>query len=199
MNTQGGQCVPSWGVGAEGTGLYIESYNSSGAVKVSNLTFDSNDISNNSRFAMRLGGSAGLSFVNNSIVGNGVLHVGWDTSGALEWNNNTVPAGSSVPTGQSFSSQKPVAKFSYVQNGNSVTFTNTSSDPDGSIAHVLWDFGDGIPVNTTSPTYTYPAAATYKVTLSVWDNSGRGAIKEVQLNLGADTSAPASPQGLVAH
>lgn len=47
-----------------------------------------------------------------------------------------------------------------------------STDPDGSIASYLWDFGDGTTSGVADPTKTYSAEGTYAVTLTVTDDQG---------------------------
>ena len=66
----------------------------------------------------------------------------------------------------------PVANFSSVVNGLTVTFTDSSTDNDGSIASRSWDFGDGTTSTATNPSKTYTAAGTYTVKLTVTDNGG---------------------------
>ncbi|MBO7941652.1 proprotein convertase P-domain-containing protein, partial [Streptomyces sp. S9] len=56
--------------------------------------------------------------------------------------------------------------------GLSVSFTDTSSDSDGTIASRSWNFGDGTTSTATNPSKTYAAAGTYTVTLTVTDNGG---------------------------
>lgn len=68
--------------------------------------------------------------------------------------------------------QAPVANFSFTTSGLTATFTDGSSDPDGSIASRSWNFGDGTTSTATSPVKTYAAAGTYTVTLTVTDNQG---------------------------
>ncbi|HEX7338667.1 MAG TPA: protease pro-enzyme activation domain-containing protein [Rhodanobacteraceae bacterium] len=70
------------------------------------------------------------------------------------------------------SNNPPTAAFTDSVNGLSVSFTNTSSDSDGSIASRTWDFGDGQNSTSVSPSHTYSAAGTYTVTLTVTDNDG---------------------------
>ncbi|MGW1991487.1 collagenase [Embleya sp. NPDC001921] len=65
----------------------------------------------------------------------------------------------------------PVAEFTSAVNGTSVAFTDTSTDPDGTIASRAWDFGDGTTSTATNPTKTY-TAGTYTVRLTVTDNGG---------------------------
>lgn len=53
------------------------------------------------------------------------------------------------------------------------TFTDGSTDSDGSIAARSWNFGDGTPADTTtSPSHTFGAAGNYTVQLVVTDNGG---------------------------
>jgi len=49
----------------------------------------------------------------------------------------------------------PTAGFTYSINGLTVTFTDTSSDPDGTIVSWLWNFGDGNTSTLQNPIHTY--------------------------------------------
>ncbi|MFC2141004.1 PKD domain-containing protein, partial [Acidobacteriota bacterium] len=49
-------------------------------------------------------------------------------------------------------------------------FTDTSTDPDGTIVSWLWDFGDGNTSTQQNPSHTYAADGTYTVTLTVTDD-----------------------------
>jgi len=66
----------------------------------------------------------------------------------------------------------PVANFSATTSGLTATFTDSSTDSDGSIASHSWTFGDGGTSTATSPSHTYTAAGTYTVTETVTDNGG---------------------------
>ncbi|AVP96742.1 hypothetical protein C7S18_05805 [Ahniella affigens] len=66
----------------------------------------------------------------------------------------------------------PTANFSFVTSGLTATFTNSSTDSDGTIASSSWNFGDGGTSTTTSPSRTYAAGGTYNVQLTVTDNGG---------------------------
>src|SRR6266446_1585927 len=68
--------------------------------------------------------------------------------------------------------QSPIAAFTSSCSNLSCSFTNTSSDPDGSISANSWNFGDGQTSTAASPSHTYGAAGTYTVTLTVTDNQG---------------------------
>ncbi|MFC2141191.1 PKD domain-containing protein, partial [Acidobacteriota bacterium] len=66
----------------------------------------------------------------------------------------------------------PTASFTYTINGLTVTFTDTSTDPDGTIVGWLWNFGDGNTSTVQNPIHTYAMGGTYTVTLTVTDNDG---------------------------
>ncbi|MBL8297263.1 MAG: hypothetical protein JNN30_02840, partial [Rhodanobacteraceae bacterium] len=55
----------------------------------------------------------------------------------------------------SSSNQPPVANFSSATNGLTATFTDSSTDSDGTIASRSWNFGDGSTSTATNPTKTY--------------------------------------------
>ncbi len=64
----------------------------------------------------------------------------------------------------------PVAGFTYVCSGLSCTFTDTSTDSDGTITIYQWNMGDGVGTNARNPSHTYAAPGTYTVTHWVYDN-----------------------------
>lgn len=66
----------------------------------------------------------------------------------------------------------PTANFSYTTSGLTVTFTDTSSDLDGSIVSRSWTFGDGATSTLQNPSHTYAKAGTYTVQLWVTDDDG---------------------------
>ena len=165
------------------------------------LTLDANEIKNNQDLGIQFsGGIDQISVVNNIITGNtgaaATSYGGVD----LEWANNTVSGNgnNTQPGSRGFGNQKPTANFNAPTSagvGQNVSFTSTSSDPDGSIGHYLWDFGEGLPSTSANPTYAYTKAGTFRVTLVVWDNLGRGARIEKNITIG---TAPAAPSGLSA-
>lgn len=71
---------------------------------------------------------------------------------------------------------RPVADFSYSPSPNvddlTVTFTDASSDSDGTIVRHAWDFGDGHTSNEANPKHTYKAIGEYRVSLWVTDDRG---------------------------
>src|SRR5207244_715245 len=69
--------------------------------------------------------------------------------------------------------QPPTAAFTASCPTLTCSFTDQSSDPDGTIATWRWDFGDGSAAGTTrNPSHTYSAGGSYTVTLTVTDNQG---------------------------
>src|SRR5215210_4588344 len=76
------------------------------------------------------------------------------------------PSGSGPGTNQT-----PVPVFTSSCTGLSCSFTDASSDPDGTITDRVWDFGDGTPPSA-STSHSYDAAGTYHVSFTVTDNGG---------------------------
>ncbi|MFZ0388978.1 MAG: YCF48-related protein [Calditrichia bacterium] len=66
--------------------------------------------------------------------------------------------------------QPPAASFDFSPNGLTVDFTDTSTDPDGSIISWFWEFGDTATSIEQNPTHTFPTAFTYIVRLTVMDD-----------------------------
>lgn len=70
----------------------------------------------------------------------------------------------------------PVADFSYtptiVYVDTPVTFSDESTDEDGTISTWSWDFGDDATSSDQNPTHTYTEIGTYEVTLMVTDDEG---------------------------
>ncbi|HXH63698.1 MAG TPA: PKD domain-containing protein, partial [Gemmatimonadales bacterium] len=78
----------------------------------------------------------------------------------------------SHPVTVSAANQSPTAAFTSSCSNLSCTFTNSSSDPDGTIASNSWTFGDGGTSTVQNPSHSYGAGGTYTVTLTVTDNQG---------------------------
>jgi PKD repeat protein len=71
----------------------------------------------------------------------------------------------------------PVASFTYSppspSTADTIQFTDTSTDPDGTIVGWSWAFGDGSPTSTSqNPTHQYTTAGAYTATLTVTDDGG---------------------------
>ena len=72
--------------------------------------------------------------------------------------------------------ESPSASFSFEPSepeiGSTVTFTDESTDADGSIESREWDFGDGNTATGASATNTYQSAGDFTVSLTVTDDDG---------------------------
>ena len=66
----------------------------------------------------------------------------------------------------------PQAAFSFGCNNLDCSFTDASSDTDGTIVSWSWNFGDGATSGNQNPSHAYAAAGTYTVTLTVTDDGG---------------------------
>jgi serine protease len=66
----------------------------------------------------------------------------------------------------------PTASFTYACDGLICSFTDTSTDSDGTIGAWAWAFGDGKTSTIQNPTNTYGATGTYTVSLRVTDDGG---------------------------
>nr|WP_320010683.1 PKD domain-containing protein [uncultured Desulfobulbus sp.] len=77
----------------------------------------------------------------------------------------------------------PVAQLSTAVDGKTVTFdASGSTDTDGTIEKYVWDFGDGSSAEGVSSTHQFLSSSA-TVTLTVTDNNGGVAIKQVALSL----------------
>jgi PKD repeat protein len=77
--------------------------------------------------------------------------------------------------------QNPTANFNRSCTGASCVFTDTSTDPDGTIAAWSWQFGDGNTSNQRHPTHTYARGGTYTIRLTVTDNrQGTGTVSKTE-------------------
>lgn len=85
----------------------------------------------------------------------------------------------------------PTAAFDYAASGLTASFTDGSSDSDGSIVSRLWNFGDGATSTATNPSHAYADGGTYTVTLSVTDDDG--ASDSVSRSVTVSTSSNAAP------
>lgn len=86
----------------------------------------------------------------------------------------------------------PTASFTYSCTNLSCTFTDGSSDPDGTVASWSWNFGDGTTSTVQSPSHTYSTGGTYTVNLTVTDNGGATGATSKSVTV----TAPPSPISL---
>jgi subtilisin family serine protease len=82
----------------------------------------------------------------------------------------------------------PAASFTISCTGLTCTFTDRSTDADGSVVGWNWAFGTGATATTQNPTYTYPAAGTYTVTLKATDDKGATGTSSGSFTLSAPTA-----------
>ena len=87
-------------------------------------------------------------------------------------------------TGGGTGNTPPVANFTSTVSGLTASFTDTSTDSNGTIASRSWNFGDGSTSTLANPSRTYAAAGTYNVTLTVTDNGGASSSKTVAVTVG---------------
>src|SRR5690606_26549350 len=73
------------------------------------------------------------------------------------------------------------ASFSYLVNGKTVTFTNTSQNA----VIYNWDFGDGQTSTSISPSHTFAAPGTYTVELTASDSCSRSDDHSVTITITA--------------
>ena len=66
----------------------------------------------------------------------------------------------------------PTADFTSSCTDLTCSFTDQSSDSDGTIASWFWEFGDGATSSMQNPDHTYASAGTFPVELTVTDNDG---------------------------
>lgn len=87
----------------------------------------------------------------------------------------------------SVSNRLPIAGFTHSPEipttGQTVLFTDGSSDADGTIVNRTWDHGDGNTSYGPNPSHSYTAAGTYTVTLTVTDNDGGTATNATDLTI----------------
>lgn len=68
--------------------------------------------------------------------------------------------------------QAPTASFNFDCTDLGCSFTDTSTDSDGSILSWSWDFGDGGSSTAQNPVHSYASAGSYTVDLTATDDDG---------------------------
>jgi PKD repeat protein len=91
--------------------------------------------------------------------------------------NSSGPSGysnvaSTAPAGGTAGNQAPTAAFTYRCDLLVCSFTDASTDVDGTVASRQWAFGDGTSSTNSNPVRTFAGSGTYTVSLTVTDNGG---------------------------
>ena len=92
----------------------------------------------------------------------------------------------------------PVSSFTYVVSDLQVTFTDGSSDSDGTVVAWSWDFGDGNTSTLQNPIHTYAAGGTYTVSQTVTDDLGSTHTSNQNVTVVAPNVAPTADFTFVA-
>jgi PKD repeat protein len=78
----------------------------------------------------------------------------------------------------------PTASFTHSCTGLNCTFTDGSTDADGTVTQWSWNFGDGSTSTARNPSRTYAAAGIYSVSLRVTDDDGASHTVTRTVNVG---------------
>lgn len=104
---------------------------------------------------------------------------------SVSWN-----AGFTWTTTQPPANVAPTASFTTSCVELTCSFTDTSTDGDGTIAARQWGFGDGTGSTAANPSRTYTAGGTYTVSLTVRDDDGATATATGTVTVAAPPPAP---------
>jgi subtilisin family serine protease len=95
-----------------------------------------------------------------------------DDDGATGTTSRSVMVASTAPANLA-----PSANFSVACSNLECTFTDQSSDPDGTVSFRNWKFGDGATSTAKDPAHSYSSAGSYLVELRATDDGGATTIK----------------------
>ena len=161
------------------------------------LVFDGNRFIDNDRSGIQFAGSAidQLSFVNNTITGNGQAIEGSFPGSDIEWVNNTVAGNGNNdhPVSMGFANGKPsvaIQASSTVSVGVPVSFRFTYQDDSSTVpSEVLWDFDEDIPDTSSAPTHSFSSVGDFRISLVAWDPQGRAALDQVTITVVPEPSS----------
>ena len=128
-------------------------------------------------FDQTLVAGTNYSFTSQTGIGNAVVMIDTATSGSTNLNVSLTPLQQVLA---------PVANYSYQtggSNGLTVTFTDTSTQQNGTVQSWNWAFGDGQTSTDQNPAHAYTAAGQYSVTLTVVGTNGMSAAVTQVLNI----------------
>jgi hypothetical protein len=151
-------------------------------------------------YAQRIGGNGSLQFPSqgvavcaepgDQVVGEVIIDSA-ETGFYAFWDGPDGAIAGRVHAQHVYANELPTASFSMnptAPNLNDViTFTDTSTDGDGSIVARSWSFGDGAIATTASTTHAFTAAGSYIVRLTVTDNLGSTSTTSIQVSFPADS------------
>jgi PKD repeat protein len=83
----------------------------------------------------------------------------------------------------------PDADFTFSCTDLTCSFSDTSSDSDGTVVAWSWSFGDRGNSTEQSPSHTYAASGTYTVTLTVTDDQGASDNVSAEVSAGTEPTA----------
>jgi PKD repeat protein len=91
----------------------------------------------------------------------------------------------------------PAADFTSSCTGLTCTFTDRSTDGDGSVTGWSWGFGDGATSTARNPSRTYAAAGAYTVTLTATDNESATGERSAPVTVTAPAAIVLAAKGRV--